>query len=168
MDASITEHIISWDIYRSSKALFCFVSFRSEVNTFPLIDKSLKLGKIVSVPRVNLSTNEMDACVIDDLSSSLEPGYFGILEPQKVCEILDYRSLELIITPGLAFTLHGERLGYGGGFYDRFIERHGQAVSCALAYDRFILEELPVKEHDLPVDYVITESGVIPALRGKL
>jgi len=168
MDASIAEHIFSWDIYRSSKVLFCFVSFRSEVNSFSIIENSLKLGKTVAVPRVNLSTSEMDACVIEDLSSSLEPGYYGILEPLKNCDILDYHSLELVITPGLAFTLLGERIGYGGGFYDRFLERHGQAVSCALTYDRFILEELPVKEHDLAVDYVITESGVKPALQGKL
>ena len=110
----------------------------------------------------------MDACVIADLSSSLKPGYYGIMEPHKHCEVIDYRILDLIITPGLAFTLNGERLGYGGGFYDRFMELHGDAVSCALSYDQFIIEELPVKEHDLPVDYVITESGVNPALRGKL
>jgi len=168
MDASVVEHIFSWDIFRSTEVLFCFVSFRSEVNTFPLLEQSLKLGKIVSVPRVKLSTNDMDACIIRNLSSSLKPGYYDIMEPQKDCETVDYRSLDLIITPGLAFTLRGERLGYGGGFYDRFMERHAQATSCALTYYQFILEELPVKEHDLPVDYVITESGVKPSLRGKL
>jgi 5-formyltetrahydrofolate cyclo-ligase len=165
MDAAVAAHLFSWEIYRSSKVLFCFVSFRSEINTFPIIEQSFKLKKEVSVPKVNLSTGEMHAFLIEDLDFSLEPGYYGILEPVTACRELDYHRLELIITPGLAFTLQGERLGYGGGFYDRFMGRHSQTISCALTYNRLILSELPVKEHDLPVDYVITESGVKPALR---
>jgi 5-formyltetrahydrofolate cyclo-ligase len=165
MDAAVAAHLLSWEIYRSSKVLFCFVSFRSEINTFPIIEQSLKLGKEISVPKINLSTGEMHAYIIEDLNSSLEPGHYGILEPVTTCRELDYHRLELIITPGLAFTLHGERLGYGGGFYDRFMGCHKQAISCALTYNRLILSELPVKEHDLAVDYVITESGVKPALQ---
>ena len=165
MDAAVAAHLLSWEIYRSSKVFFCFVSFRSEINTLPIIEQSFKLGKEVSVPKVNLSTGEMHAYIIEDLDSSLEPGHYGILEPVAGCRELDYHRLELIITPGRAFTLRGERLGYGGGFYDRFMGRHTQAISCALTYNRLILGELPIKEHDLAVDYVITESGVKPALR---
>jgi 5-formyltetrahydrofolate cyclo-ligase len=165
MDAAVAAHLLSWEIYRSSKVLLCFVSFRSEIDTLPIIEQSFKLGKEVSVPKVNLSTGEMHAYIIEDLDSSLKPGYYGILEPVSGCRELDYLRLELIITPGLAFTLQGERLGYGGGFYDRFMGLHTQAISCALTYNRLILSELPIKEHDLPVDYVITESGVKPALR---
>jgi 5-formyltetrahydrofolate cyclo-ligase len=165
MDARITEHIFSWELFQSAKKVFCFVSFRSEVNTIPLIEQSLKLEKTVSVPKVNPCTQSMDACIIENVTSSLEPGYYGILEPIKGCKILDSRSLDLIIAPGLAFTRRGERLGYGGGFYDRFMGCNDRAVRCALSYDQFILDELPVKEHDEPVDYVITESGVKPVVR---
>ena len=166
LDAVIAAHLISWEAYRSSKVLFCFVSFRSEIDTRPIIEKSIKLDKIVSVPKINLANGEMRAFIIDDFESCLEPGEYGILEPVSSCRELDYGRLDLIITPGLAFTSRGERLGYGGGFYDRFIERHSQATICALAYDRLILNEIPVKEHDVPVDYLITESGVKAVLRG--
>ena len=168
MDASIAEHLFGWEIFQTSKIIFCFVSFRSEVNTYPIIEKSMQLGKTVATPRVNLSTKNMDACIIDDVFTSLEEGYYGIPEPVKSCKIVDYRSIELIITPGLAFTVRGERLGYGGGFYDRFMERHSHATSSALTYDRFILKELPVKDHDLPVDYVITESGIKAAMQERI
>jgi len=168
LDASIAAYIFSWEIFQSSKVIFCFVSFRSEVNTYPIIKKSLQLGKIVATPRVNLSSNNMEACIINDVSTSLKAGYYGIPEPVKSCKIVDYRSIDLIITPGLAFTVRGERLGYGGGFYDRFMERNHHVTSSALAYDRFVLEELPVKEHDLPVDYVITESGIKATMRERI
>ena len=168
LDASIAKHIFSWEIFQSSSVIFCFVSFRSEVNTYTIIEKSMQLGKTVATPRVNLSTNNMDACIINDVSASLEAGYYGIPEPLKSCKIVDYRSIDLIITPGLAFTVRGERLGYGGGFYDRFMEHHRHTTSSALTYDRFILEELPVKEHDLPVDYVITESGIKAAMQERI
>jgi 5-formyltetrahydrofolate cyclo-ligase len=168
LDAAIASHLYSWEMFISSRVLFCFVSFKSEVDTFSLIETSLKLGKTVSVPRVNLNSNRMESCVINDLTSSLAPGYYGILEPVDSCVPVDYGAIDLIITPGLAFTPRGERLGYGGGFYDRFLENHVQASSCALTYDRFVLDELPVKDHDLPVDYVITESGVKSALQEML
>ena len=168
LDAAIASHLYSWDLFVSSRVLFCFVSFGSEIDTIALIERSFNLGKTVSIPRVNLEHNRMDACVIRDLKSSLQPGYYGILEPVVSCKRVDYTTVDLIITPGLAFTPRGERLGYGGGFYDRFLEHHAHATSCALSYDRFVLEELPVKDHDLPVDYVITESGVKSALQGKL
>jgi 5-formyltetrahydrofolate cyclo-ligase len=166
LDAAIAAHLISWEAYRSSKALFCFVSFRSEINTRPILEKSIQLDKTVSVPKINLASGEMRAFIIDDFESCLEPGEYGILEPVSSCRELDYSHLDLIITPGLAFTSRGERLGYGGGFYDRFIERHFQATICALVYDRLVLNEIPVKEHDVPVDYLITESGVKAVLRG--
>ena len=107
----------------------------------------------------------MRAFVIEDTRSSLEPGAYGILQPVEGCPELDYRNLELIIAPGLAFTRRGERLGYGGGFYDRFMERHRHATVCALTYNCLMLDELPVKDHDLPVDHVITETGVFSVLR---
>jgi 5-formyltetrahydrofolate cyclo-ligase len=137
------------------------VSFRSEVNTYAILKKSIQFDKVVSAPRINLSSGEMRAYIIDAVDSCLAPGEYGIFEPVSSCKELSYSDLELIIAPGLCFTLRGDRLGYGGGFYDRFMQKHSHAVTCSLTYSRLILEYLPVKEHDLPVDYLITESGVI-------
>jgi 5-formyltetrahydrofolate cyclo-ligase len=164
LDQAVKEHLLSWEQYRKATHIFCYVSFQSEINTFPIIEAALMQGKIVAVPRIDLNSGEMGAFVIRDTSASLETGAYDILEPVKSCEELDYRKLQLIIAPGLAFTRDGHRLGYGGGFYDRFMERqrgHSQrTVVCALTYNRLILDQLPVKDHDIAVDYVITESGV--------
>ena len=165
LDREILEHLQSWKTYRSSTHLFCYVSFRSEVDTIPIIETSLRMGKTVAVPRINMDTGEMKALVIENTGPSLEPGAYGILEPAEGCVELDYRKLDLIIAPGLAFTSRGERLGYGGGFYDRFMERHIHATACALSYDCLMLDQIPVKGHDIPVDYVITESGVHTSIR---
>jgi 5-formyltetrahydrofolate cyclo-ligase len=125
------------------------------------LKKSILLDKVVAVPRINLATGEMKAYIIDAIDSCLAPGEYGIREPVSACKELSYSDLELIIAPGLGFTLRGERLGYGGGFYDRFKHDHSHAGTCSLTYNRLILDYLPVKNHDLPVDYLITESGVI-------
>ncbi len=103
----------------------------------------------------------MRAYIIDAVDSCLTPGEYGIYEPTSSCKELSYSDLELIIAPGLSFTFQGDRLGYGGGFYDRFMKKHNHAVTCALTYDRLIMDYLPVKDYDLPVDYLITESGVM-------
>ena len=93
-------------------------------------------------------------------SSDLKSGAYGILEPSDSCEEVDYCDIDIVITPGLAFTLKGDRLGYGGGYYDRFLIQYPAITRCALTYDRLILGSLPVKENDVPVDYLISEIGV--------
>jgi 5-formyltetrahydrofolate cyclo-ligase len=164
LDQAVKEHLLCWEQYRKATHLFCYVSFRSEINTFPIIEAALMQGKIVSVPRINLKSGEMRAFVIQDTSASLETGAYDILKPVQSCEELDYQKLKLVIAPGLAFTRDGHRLGYGGGFYDRFMERQLErfqgTIVCALTYNRLILDQLPIKDHDIAVDYVITESGV--------
>jgi 5-formyltetrahydrofolate cyclo-ligase len=166
LDEAIVENLFGWNIFKSAKHIFCYMSFRSEIDTLPVIHRSLMEKKVVSVPKIDLSTKQMRACIIEDTQKSLKPGSFGILEPIEGCSELSYENLQLIVAPGLAFTRRGERLGYGGGFYDRFIECHNHIPVCSLIYNRLILEELPVKDHDLPVDYLITESGVIYTRRG--
>jgi 5-formyltetrahydrofolate cyclo-ligase len=160
LDRSIQEHLLQWEVYRAATSLFCYVSFRSEVETIPIIAESISQGKIVSVPKIDLDTCRMYAFIVENTDTSLKEGAYGIPEPVQGCREVDYSSLELIVAPGLAFTLSGERLGYGGGYYDRFMEIHNHPTICALTYDRMILDEIPVKDHDISVDYVITESGV--------
>jgi 5-formyltetrahydrofolate cyclo-ligase len=160
LDRLIQDHVLHWEGYRSATTLFCYVSFRSEVDTIPIITESIRQGKIVTVPRINLDTGNMYALIVKDTDTSLQEGAYGILEPVQSCQELDYQCLELIVAPGLAFTLTGERLGYGGGYYDRFLKIYSHATICALTYDRMMLDEIPIKDHDIPVDYVITESGV--------
>ncbi|RKX96232.1 MAG: 5-formyltetrahydrofolate cyclo-ligase, partial [Spirochaetes bacterium] len=84
------------------------------------------------------------------------------------CPEADYSKLDLIIAPGLAFTKKGERLGYGGGYYDRFLSKYSEIPVCALTYEALITDSLPVKENDIAVDYLITEKGIKIAKKRNL
>ncbi len=167
LDTVIQRHLFAWKPFQDARYIFCYVSFRSEVDTHRIIKRSIEENKVISVPRINLASGEMRALIIDSMKSCLEPGAFGILSPKSSCIEVNYLKLDLIIAPGFAFTQRGDRLGYGGGFYDRFLKQHNRAIVCALTYDRLIFDHLPVKEHDFPVDYLISESGVNKTARGK-
>jgi len=172
LDRAITDHLFAWDIYKNSKTLFCYVNFRSEVSTMGIIEHALREKRIVAVPKINFEKSEMRALVIDSVDNCLKPGGYGILEPDDSCPELDYTTLDLVIAPGCAFTRRGERLGYGGGYYDRFLVKQRSlnlsTIVCTLTYDRLILEKLPVKDNDIPVDYLITESGVKFAVKEQV
>jgi 5-formyltetrahydrofolate cyclo-ligase len=124
------------------------------------MQKAIQMGKTVVVPRINIETKKMHFFIIHDAKNFLREGAYGILEPLDSCKEADYGRLDLIIAPGLAFTLRGDRLGYGGGYYDRFLGSHRDIRKCVLTYDSLILDSLPVKDNDVPVDYLISESGV--------
>ncbi len=160
LDKKITENLISWSIFQNSKYIFCYVSFRSEVDTMQILYHALNENKIVTVPEINMHAKQMKACIISSISESLVSGEYGIQKPLPVCPEADYEKIDLIIAPGLAFSPKGERLGHGGGYYDRFLEKYCEITTCALTYDILIFDSLPVKDHDRPVDYLITESGV--------
>lgn len=167
LDSLILTHLFNWKLYKNSIYIFCYVSFRSEINTVKIIQNAITEGKTVTVPKIFKALKEMKAFIIKNITTDLAPGEYGIPEPVDSCQEAEYEKIDLIITPGLAFTTKGERLGYGGGYYDRFLSRYPYIPSCALAYDKLIFEYVPVKEYDIPVDYVITESGVKITQRGK-
>lgn len=160
LNKKITQNLQSWSIFEKSECVFCYVSFRSEVDTLQLLQYALDEKKTVAVPKINIQTREMKACVISRVSDNLGRGEYGILEPLTCCPEAEYEKIDLIIAPGLAFSPRGERLGYGGGYYDKFLEKYPGITTCALTYDRLIFDFLPVKDNDRPVDYLITESGV--------
>lgn len=167
LDVAIQNHLLSWKLFKEVHYIFCYVSFRSEVNTHPIIKKAIDEGKTVAVPKIEIRSGEIKAYIIESMEECLEPGAFGILEAKSDCREMDYSKLELIIAPGFAFTMRGDRLGYGGGFYDRFLKKYNGVPVCGLTYDCLIFDYLPVKEHDSPVDYLITESGVKKTLKGN-
>jgi len=161
LDRLIERNLFSWEIFQQSKAVLCYVSFRSEISTERIMSRSIEAGKYVAVPRIDKRCSRMRFFLINKHGpSDLKSGMYGILEPSDSCEEVDYSDIDIVITPGLAFTLKGDRLGYGGGYYDRFLIQHPAITRCALTYDRLILGSLPVKENDVPIDYLISEIGV--------
>jgi len=150
------------------KDIMIFVSFRNEVYTHGLIKKWLQdKSKNIYVPYIDKNLDEMKVSKIQDFAKDLEPGVFDILEPRK--ELKDntsVKNIELIIVPGLVFSKQGYRIGYGGGYYDQFLSKvEANVDKVGITCSDFIVNELPVDQHDLPVDKIITDQNIIDAER---
>lgn len=175
-DEARNERIRCWEIYQNAELLLFYVSYRSEADTRQLMKEALEAGRNVAVPKV--VGTDMVFYRITDFSQLVE-GYKGILEPDvERCEaIIEVHgagaaqmqtqtgpvfSLQtLLFVPGCAFDKKGGRMGYGGGFYDRFMEAYPDALRVALAYEEQLVTEVPREAHDKQVDVIFTEKRLI-------
>lgn len=152
----IAESVLGLEEVREARSVFCYVSFRSEVDTVPLLSALWRAGKITAVPKVDgrqMAFYEIHS--MDDLVC----GYCGIPEPKPGCALM--RQADIIVMPGLAFDTEGHRLGYGGGFYDRFLEENPNAWKLALAFEEQIQSEIPSEKQDIRVDGIVTDRRTI-------
>lgn len=138
-------------------AVYSYVSFGNEADTRRLIEELCKEEIIVAVPRVE--GKQIRFYRIWGMHD-LEPGFRGILEPKADCLPAAYKT-SLLLMPGAAFTKNGQRLGYGGGFYDRFLTAEPEHEKVALAYAFQMRDALPAEAHDRLIDRIITEAGPI-------
>ena len=146
---------------RSASTLMIFLSFGSEVLTDDLILWCWGEGKRVCVPFCRPESRELTACRIDGFEE-LEMGHYGIREPNEdLLRPVDGGEIEAILVPAVAFDRRGYRVGYGGGYYDRFLPAAPQAAKIGVAFAAQIIGEVPVDAHDLPVDRIVTECEVI-------
>lgn len=154
----IIDRLKKSDIYKNAENVFLYISYNREVDTYMLLSQCLTDGKKVYAPRV-LSKTHMEFYRIQD-EHDLVSGYMGIMEPSDSCKKTEIRS-GLFIMPGLAFDYDFHRIGYGGGFYDRYLSDDNTFVKAALAFDFQLLESIPYEEHDLKPDYIITQTQFI-------
>ncbi len=156
-DSVLKKKLFRLEIFRKARYLCLYVSLLREVDTTRIIDRVLKDHKKVFIPLTNLKENRIEFYAIKS-RKELTPGVLGILEPAaRKSRRLDLRKLDLVIAPGVAFDKEGYRLGRGGGFYDRFLEKlKGRVPVVALAYDFQVLEKIPHEKHDQKVNIVIT------------
>jgi len=150
--AEIVRLILTIEKLDHAGSVFVYVSAGSEVNTHTLIAELLKQGKAVVVPRVTPEPGVMQPMRIrspDDLA----PGRFGIPEPTTHDPFTTTPDLALV--PGLAFTRTGQRLGQGGGYYDRYLNQHPAAYKIGLCFNEQLAEVLPVEDHDAGMDEVV-------------
>jgi len=142
------------------KQVLCYVSVRSEAGTERIIRYCIGNGIRIAVPKCG-KEGKMDFYYINDLSD-LSCSYFGIPEPEEDPSVIvsDF-SGTLCIVPGMAFDTDGKRMGYGGGFYDRFLSAHSEITSAGLCYHSLLSGCIPSEPHDISVDYIITEKGII-------
>lgn len=153
-DKLIRENLRGLDIYKKAKSVFVFISYKSEVDTRGIIEDILADGKKLLVPLVKGS--EMIAVEVRGIDD-LEPNKMGILEPKSGDEVTD---VDLTITPGLAFDKNGFRLGYGGGYYDKFFAKV-DTVRMGIGYSDQYVESLVHEDYDKPLEYLLTEEGLI-------
>lgn len=160
-------HLTSMRAFQRARCIMMYASFRSEVDTWRLIRRAAAGGKSVYLPRTNVSHRELVPVRVELRNGSLEglvQGPYGIWEPRG--PQADPCSLDMVCVPALAFDRMGYRLGYGGGFYDRFLDRlRPETVTVGLSYAAQLIERAPRDGHDLPVDFVVTDEGVIASHR---
>lgn len=139
------------DQYRCASTIYGYLPYNQEVRTVPLLEKALADGKRVAVPKVY--GDEMRFIYITDLSQ-VEKGYAGIPEPVADGPVADDETA-LVLMPGLVFDPQGHRIGYGGGFYDKFLAAEPNHPTVALCYAFQLLPELETDDYDIPVDLVL-------------
>ncbi len=139
------------DLYRNARTVYGYLPYNQEVRTVPMLQQALRDGKRVAVPKVY--GDEMRFIYMEDLSQ-VAKGYAGIPEPIADGPIADDPTA-LVLMPGLAFDKTGRRIGYGGGFYDKFLAREPGHPTLALCYGFQMMDELETDEFDVPVDCVL-------------
>ena len=159
-DSQIAERLFNRPEYRDARIIYCYMSFKDEADTASIIDKSLRLGKQVALPRVS-GKRKMEFFFISG-QKDLVTGFMGIKEPAGYCLEASAPSEDaLVLLPGLAFDRSGARLGYGGGFYDTYLAKHAGCKKAALAYSAQIAPEIPTEPVDVKTDMIITEKELI-------
>lgn len=154
----ILKRLYLMEQYKNAGVLYTYVSYNQEVDTHPLIKQAIRDGKRVAVPKV--IGNEMHFFYIETLEQ-LVSGYQGILEPSTSVEAKDEEIL--MILPGLAFDATGTRIGYGKGFYDRYLEHNesSRIYNLVCTFDYQVVSHLEADPWDIKVDAIITETRTI-------
>ncbi len=139
------------ELYRNAKTIYGYLPYNQEVRTVPMLQRALQEGKRIAVPKV--FGDEMKFIYMEDLSR-VEKGYAGIPEPIDDGPVADDKTA-LVLMPGLAFDKAGHRIGYGGGFYDKFLAAEPEHPTLALCYAFQMLPQLSTEGFDIPVDCVL-------------
>ena len=164
----IFEKIISNDLYKQAQTIMLYSALSGEINVDDLINQALKDNKTVCINYLHEKFGIMDAAVISNISD-LVLGKFNIKMPKKEnLKIINPKNLDLIFVPGLAYDKNGYRLGFGGGYYDRFLVKTSNANLIGVIYDEYILNELPKEKHDIPMNYLVSESVILKCTKGKM
>ena len=154
IDQALTERLLHHPFYQEAKVITTYLSFPHEFQTQELIEQALKDGKKVLIPKT-YPKGRMDFVVYDP--QQLVKTSFGLLEPQGDLEVVDASQIDLIHVPGLAFTTEGYRIGYGGGYYDRYLEQFaGHTLSTVYPCQ---IRDFSPENHDIPVQEVLIDEG---------
>lgn len=155
----IAEKIAVHQCFCGADVIFVYADYNGEVETGPIIESARKMGKQVAVPKVHGDVMEFYKVESGD---DFEPGCMGILEPKDSCPSMANLGDEtkvLVIMPGAVFDLHHHRIGYGGGYYDKYLSAHPNYATMAIAYELQVLDEIPSESFDIKPDVIMTETS---------
>lgn len=159
----------------SPLTIFSYLAYRDEPDTLPLLDDCWQQQDIVLAPRIDRTEQGVFHLHAITGIGDVEPGAYGIPEPLSTLPIYEpskWDRIQLVIVPGLGYDRQGGRIGYGGGFYDRFMNRllsmsSRRPLLASLAFDRQIIEHIPMETHDFTIDLLFTPNGVITTEAGR-
>lgn len=157
----IEKRLFSLPEFQAARTVMFYASFRSEVETHDMIRQALAEGKRVVLPKVK--GKDLALFEIRDFDRDVKPGKWDIPEPASGKPVRQ-EKVAFIVVPGAAFDEHGNRLGYGAGFYDKLLTDY-KGTSAALAFELQIVSRVPADQHDVPVQKIVTEKRIITAQR---
>lgn len=155
---AICERFLNSDIYKNSSSVFLYSPIKSEVDTSCILNKALLDGKRVAFPLCLDEGGLMEFYYVNS-EEDLTNGTFGIKEPRSNCEKASCDNLSVCLVPGISFDLTGTRLGYGKGYYDRFLKGFC-GISVGISYHDCTVDRLPKSVHDIKVNYLITDKSI--------
>ncbi|NQT67848.1 MAG: 5-formyltetrahydrofolate cyclo-ligase [Actinobacteria bacterium] len=156
----IAEKFFGTAYYNNSNNILIFYPFRSETDVTIIIRQALENKKNIILPRIH--GQELKLFYVDNLKKQLERGAYGIMEPTTdLCRPAKISDIDLVVVPGISFDKNLNRLGYGGGYYDKLLLRIPEGVKkIALCFDIQVVDSIPVSEHDIKVDILITDTKI--------
>ena len=160
---AIAQRLFGMDEFKKSKTIFCFLSTSFEVQTERIILESLRLGKQVLVPLLDPGGENLKASRIPSMDIDFVIGEYGVRQPApKFRNVVPFSNIDFVVVPGLAFDSFGNRIGYGGGFYDKFFKKiTGNVSRVAVGYDFQLFNLVPHSDLDEPVHFLITETKAL-------
>lgn len=159
LSKQIATHLFDDEDWKQANVIGITISKFPEVDTYRIIKKAWEQGKLVAVPKCYPKEKKMSFRLLTEFSQ-LESVFYGLLEPiEEKTKVINHEQIDLLLVPGLAYTIEGFRLGFGGGYYDRYLKDYsGKTVS--LAFQSQIIPQLKVENHDIPVEKIITNDKV--------
>ena len=156
----IIQTIKELDVFQQVKSIMLYCSHQNEIDLNELIEYSLKQGKEVLLPTINKKKKEIEPYLINDISK-LTLGPHLILEPKKENQKPYKKKIDLILVPGIVFDNQGNRIGYGQGYYDKFLLNNQLSTKIGIAYDFQIIKQIKEKFHDISMNFIISEKKII-------
>lgn len=157
LSSEIQSNVLQWDKFINASTIMIYSNYKNEVITKRIIEDCFIMNKRVVLPKSLKESHDILPCIVKSFEE-LIPGVYGIFEPDGR-NAIEKRKIELVIVPGVAFDMNGDRIGHGAGYYDRFLNGY-EGIKAGICYAFQIVENAWPNEMDIKMDYLITEMGI--------